>query len=356
MPGAAGPAHAPQLLLIRDVLDTNTCADFRRHPGMYATGIDIDLALAHLGAEQHGVVSIEQLLQVGVSRAVASSWARRGRLHRLHRGVYHIGHAAPSLHARWMAAVLAGGDGAVISHRSAAEAWGIAGRFTHDVIDVAVPRASVGRPGIEFHNRAELEPKDVAVVGRIPATSVSRTLVDLSRCLTASQLAHVFYEAAYRDLLDVDAVRSCLMRRGRRWRIRVVRTAISMHLAGSAGTRSFLEDRLLELIELWGLPVPQVNVRIELGSRWREVDAWWPDAKLCIEVDGPGHARPRAQVRDAELDVACRDAGIRLLRLTSHDLYHASRRLRGILVEALAHHACALADCDRVDFIPPLGD
>jgi Protein of unknown function (DUF559) len=140
---------------------------------------------------------------------------------------------------------------------------------------------------------------------------VPRTLVDLSDVLTPHQLANVIHEAAYRNLLDERAVRAAMTRANGRHKLHVLTKALVLNAAGSAGTRSELEDRFLALTSKSDLPEPLVNTRIQDI----EVDFHWPDQNLVVEVDGPGHTRPRTEHDDAHRDARLRAAGHTVLRI-----------------------------------------
>lgn len=134
-------------------------------------------AAVALAMGQHGVASLEQLVGMGMSASGVGTWVARGRLHRIHRGVYAVGHPGVSWRGRLMAAVLACGEGAVVSHRSAAALWGIR-PSARAAVDVSVPgRTGRSRPGIDIH-RCALPTGDVTTVDGIPCTTVARTLLD----------------------------------------------------------------------------------------------------------------------------------------------------------------------------------
>ena len=139
--------------------------------------LGLDRAIADLASSQHGFVSRPQLVALGANRGEIEHRLRRGRLHLHYRGVYAVGHSAITRHGRWMAAVLAGAPGAVLSHRSAAALWGIHSSSGHG-IDVTVPDQRRARGGIAFH-RASLANDEVGAKNRIPVTSVP------ARCSTS---------------------------------------------------------------------------------------------------------------------------------------------------------------------------
>jgi hypothetical protein len=142
---------------------------------------------------------------------------------------------------------------------------------------------------------------------------------------TAPQLANVIHEAAFRNRFDLEATRQAAERAAGRHELDVLAAALDAHLSGSAGTRSALEDRFLANLTRAGLPDPLVNTKVA-GI---EVDLHWPDQALCIEIDGPGHQRPRTRAEDRARDAKLRAAGLDVVRLTGDDagtLPHHARR------------------------------
>jgi Protein of unknown function (DUF559) len=211
-----------------------------------------------------------------------------------------------------MAAVLAAGDGAVLSHLSAAVHWAIWRRRVTR-IDVTATRGR--RPKAGIHRCRHLDPRDTTTHDGIPVTTVARTLVDLTDVLTTHQLANVIHEAAFRNRFHAGATRAAMARaKGRNTRI--LTEALAAHEAGSAGTKSGNEDRFLALLQANALPPPLVNVHVNNI----EVDFHWPNLNLCVEVDGGGHTRPRTQNEDRARDRKLTAAGQRILRIKEQDL------------------------------------
>ncbi|HWK29271.1 MAG TPA: DUF559 domain-containing protein [Solirubrobacter sp.] len=263
-----------------------------------------------LAAQQHGVVAARQL---GMSTAAIASWVQAGRLHPLYRGVYAYGHAALSWHGRWMAAVLAAGDGAALTGGSAAALHRVVRRVP-PTIDVLAPRPRASKPGLRIHTCRRLDPRDVTVVDRIPVATVARMLVDLTDTNDADEIANVIHEAAFRRIFDLAATEAALARANGRRHVKVLEEALRLHVRGSAGSRSRLEQRFRRLVQGAGLPLPRRNVIVN-GF---EVDFFWPG--LCVEVDGEGHRRPRSKADDRIRDAALRAAGYVVLRFTEEDL------------------------------------
>src|SRR3954464_10382713 len=156
-----------------------------------------DALIAAVASRQHGLITVAQLARAGVGRSSVTHRLRTGRLHRRHRGVYSVGHARLSQEGEWMAAVLAAGEGAALSHLSAAKLWNAWRRVVRGVDVLASGRRRV--KGVRVHICRRLDPRDVTEHRGIPVTTVPRTLVDLSAVLSAHQLANVIHEAAFRN-------------------------------------------------------------------------------------------------------------------------------------------------------------
>jgi Transcriptional regulator, AbiEi antitoxin/Protein of unknown function (DUF559) len=263
-----------------------------------------------MAARQHGLVTTEQIVAAGLDRSGISKRVRAGRLHPLYRGVYALGHRRLSREARWMAAVLAAGDGAVLSHLAAAVHWNIWRRSVTG-IDVLVPGNRRARNGFRVHRCRHLDPRDTTTHHGIPITTPARTLVDLADTLTEHQLANVIHEAAFRNRFDERATEQAMSRAPGR-PLATLHAALQAHATGSAGTRSALEDRFLET---WTGPTPRVNTKVH-GI---EVDLYWPEEDLVVEIDGHGHERPRTKRDDEQRDGALEANGVTVLRLPSGD-------------------------------------
>jgi Transcriptional regulator, AbiEi antitoxin/Protein of unknown function (DUF559) len=293
-----------------------------------------DALLAAVAGRQHGLVTLAQLADAGLGRAAVSYRTANGRLHHIHRGVYAVGHRRLSRHARWMAAVLAAGEGAALSHLSAAALWEIWRGRERDCDIVAPRRREV--TGTRIRTYRSLEARDVTVRDGIPVTSVARTLVDLTDVLDHHQLANVIHEAAFRKRFDPEATQGALSRAAGRHRLHVLARALAAHESGSAGTRSSLEDRFLAIVASAGLPEPIVNSPVQAGGRRIEVDFQWPELGLCVEIDGDGHGRARTRRVDRARDEALCAVGRKVLRLTAIDLAQPANVLAQLRAAGLA--------------------
>jgi very-short-patch-repair endonuclease len=267
-----------------------------------------DRRIAALAARQHGVVARTQLQAFGVGRGAIERRLGKGRLHRIHRGVYTVGHPLLTREGRFMAAVLACGDGAVLSHISAAVLWGLLRREAPRV-DVTVP-TSAGRKrrrGIVMH-KAALAAGEVTTLVGIPITSPGRTIVDIADISSRRTVERAIDEA---DYLRLDC--TGLEPRPGRPGCGVLAAVLAEHRAGSTRTRTELEELFLAMCKRRHLPSPDVNSFIE----GYEVDFAWPKRRLIVETDGrAAHGTRRAFEHDRRRDLDLTAAGWRVVRIT----------------------------------------
>lgn len=308
--------------------------------------VDSDREMAALADRQHGVVTRRQLLNRGVDRSAIDRRLARRILVPLHRGVYAFGHRQLRIEGSWLAAVLAAGDGAVLSHRDAAALHGL--RAAPDSARVSVSTAAHVReiPGLWVKSRRPLTADDVAVVRAIPVTTVARTVVDLAPMLTAGQLSATLGEADRRGLLDVAAVEAAARRtKGRHGQGHArLRTALQEHrAAGATLTRSELEERFLDLVLSAGLPRPQLNATVA----GYEVDALWADRRTAVELDGWAHHRGRrAAARDRAKTNALQLAGYVTLRFLHGDVTGRPRAVAAEIRRALQSSTSTVSSCE----------
>ena len=268
----------------------------------------VDGAIAALAARQHGVVEYGQLRALGLSRQAIDHRVRARRLHRIHRGVYAVGHKRLTQHGRWMAAVLAGGNDAVLSHRSAAALWQLLPRRSSR--HVTTPRDLKDRDGIEFHSQS-LQLDEVTVHDGIPTTTVARTLLDIA-ATDPDNLDRAFNEAEYRRLWDSTGVAQLIERYPRR-----AGTPALASLRPKGITREELEHRFHALVEKFDLPRPLRNQPLTIASTPIYPDAMWPDAKLIVELDSrAAHDTTSRFDDDRERDRVLARAGWLVIRLT----------------------------------------
>jgi very-short-patch-repair endonuclease len=280
---------------------------------------DPDALIARLAGRQHGVVSVTQLRKAGISKAGTHRRVRAHRLHPLHRGVYAVGHTRLSEKGHWMAAVLACGEGAVLSHLSAAELWRVrrrvrrlpetSGRGELPDVHVTVQRISGvrRRNGIILHRSRTLMAGHRTRHDGIPVTTPARTLADIRPLLTPAQFSAAIREAEFLKLpidqeFDADH------------------------------TRTDLEGAMLAICRRHRLPRPEVNVKVDRF----EVDFLWRAHRLIVEVDGWEAHRSRSafeddRARDARLAVL----GYEVVRFTwrrlTRDGPAVARTIRALL-------------------------
>ena len=275
-----------------------------------------DGVIAELAARQHGVVARRQLIEVGFGPG-AIDWRRAtGRLHVVYRGVYAVGHPRLVGHGRWMAAVLACGDAALLSHQSGGALWEFR-PSAGSLVDVTTPRSRAGEPGIRVHRVRTLDPEDRTVRDGIPVTTVARTLLDLAETVSPTQLRRAFEAADRLGLLDMRAIERLRERcRGRRG-LKPLAALLATHRRPAPMTRSELECRFLDLCRDERLPAPLVNATVA----GMEVDMLWPRQRLVVELDGHAFHRTRAAFeRDRVRDAALQQAGHRVVRVTDRRL------------------------------------
>ncbi len=271
-------------------------------------------ATADLATRRHGVVAHRELLALGWSSSAIGRAAATGRLHRLHVGVYAVGHRALGADGRRLAAVLACGPGAVLGHGTAAAVWGIRPSAA-GLVHVVVPSGAGRRAprGVRLHRCAALRDDERTEVGVLPVTSVARTLLELARSLPPAALARVLDRTEVLGLFDLRAVEAVLAVHHGEPGTRRLRDGVAAHGAiGAALTRSALEDAFLALCDEHGLPRPHANA-VVCGL---EVDFLFPGG-LVVEADSRRHhTGALAFERDRERDARLLVAGFRVLRLT----------------------------------------
>jgi very-short-patch-repair endonuclease len=286
-----------------------------------------DALIAKIAARQYGVISTVQARSAGVSDDAIRARVLAGHLHRVHQGVYAVGHAAPSPEGRWMATVLAVGQGsageasvlghwgAAVSHRSAAFLWGLL-PVADGPTDVIVPGngGRAKRSGVRVHRSDSLVPAHVTLCRGIPVTTPARTIADLRRALSWG----------WPGLVPDHQLRKAIRQAG------VIGLPIGDE--GSDPTRSDLERDFLRLCRRDCLPLPEVNVRI--GPYL--VDFFWPAHGLIVETDSYLYHRGRVAFQDDRArDLELTRLGYKVLRLSEQQLETESERLGEVLSETV---------------------
>jgi hypothetical protein len=246
-----------------------------------------DHAIAALAGRQHGVVSRRQLRGLGLTDDMIDARASRGRLHRVFRDAYAVGHRAVGRKGHLLAAVLACGEGSVVSHGSAAELLELWDK-TPVLVNV-IGRDQTGRKldGIRWHRVSLPDPDEMTFREGIPCTGVARTLVDMAGSLGRTPLRRLVEQAAVLRLLDVAEVDRVLAGGRRRGTPQLREILVDWRdQQQPPHLRSVLEARLFPALAAAGLSRPQCNAKLWLDGRRLEVDLLWPDQRLVIETDG----------------------------------------------------------------------
>jgi predicted transcriptional regulator of viral defense system len=272
------------------------------------------VALAEMARRQHGVVSIRQLegplgfSERSVARAVAA-----GRLHRIRRGVYAVGHTDLSQRGECLGAVLAVGPGALLSYHSAGWLWGI-WRGSPGPLEVTsfVPRHHPAPRGIVRHRARNLVDADRAIIDVIPVTSVARTLLDLASKLRGDQLRRALARAEELGLLDLDAIEAVIERNRGHHGAKRLRYALAIYEPPTF-TRSEFERRFVDRLVDSGLPRPATGWN-EVGY---EIDVYWPERRFGVELDAfETHGTRDAFERDHDRDLDFAISGIKTIRVS----------------------------------------
>jgi very-short-patch-repair endonuclease len=287
--------------------------------------------LAALAAGQHEVFAVWQLESAEVAERAVQRRAEAGLLRRLYHGVYTSAQAKLTLRGRWLAAVLACGSRALLSHSAAAALWGLRG-VPSGPIDVTAPGKHT-HPGIRSHTTACPPQLIRATIDAIPVTTLERTILDQALTLSGQRLRTVLEQVQYRALLKPARFAEHGGHRG----LKPVTAALQSLTDDAPWTQSDLERRFLELIRSARLPEPQVNVSVA----GHVVDFYWPDARLVAEVDGyQWHSSKPARERDHRKGIDLALAGFRVIHVTYDRIVHDSARLiaelRGLIGSAAA--------------------
>lgn len=241
----------------------------------------------------------------------------------MHRGVYSVGHRVRSIEARWMAATLAGGTGAALSHRSAAALWGVL-RDRGGPVEITRPTGWRAPAGVIAH-RGSLPEDEVCIVDGIPITGISRTILDLAAVLSRRHLERALNEVEVRRLTDKLSVPGLLRRYPRRRGSVALRALLADEAATRGITRSDLEDLFLTILDGADLPRPRLNAHVSVHGRFLEVDCLWAQQRLAVELDGREvHRTGLAFETDRERDRLLLAEGWRVVRVTWRQLRYDS--------------------------------
>jgi very-short-patch-repair endonuclease len=275
--------------------------------------------VAVLAARQHGAVARRQLVRLGLTGKQVRYLITAGLLHPVHRGVYALGHPRLTRQGDWMAAVLAGGPGAVLSHQSAAIHWQLMA-YDASLPHITTSRKGRRRPGIRHHT-ASLPDDEVTIRDGVPVTTAARTLLDLATCLDSRRLERAIAEAQYRRYADSPSLPALIERyRGRRG-IAGLRAILTSNRADLGPTRSGLEETFLRFLDARRLARPELNAPLQLGDGFVVADCLWRSQRIAVELDGrAAHLRAARGESDRVRDRRLLVAGWKPARVTARQL------------------------------------
>ena len=282
-----------------------------------------DREIATLADRQHGVVALWQLFALGIGRGAIEWRIANGRLHPVHQGVYAVGRRKLDWRGVLMAAVLACGPEAVLSHRSAARLWGIRPDNRRNV-DVTVPsRGTHRRKGIDAHGARRLDPRDLTKIDGIPVTSLPRTLLDLAEVVPKSHVIRAMTEAERQRIIDVRALEELMARSPGRRGLKPLGEILTDAVI-EPGTREEFEHAFVQFCHAAGLPKPKVNTLVE----GYEVDVVWRKGRLIVELDSWAfHRHRKAFEDDRERDIVLALAEYQVIRVTWRQLTRQPAKL-----------------------------
>jgi very-short-patch-repair endonuclease len=284
--------------------------------------------IARLAGRQHGVIARTQLFRLGLDRKAIASRIRGGALTPLHGGhVYAVARSPLSVRGKYLAAVMACGSGAKLSHRAAADLWGI--RPATCPSEITVPEVTRRIPEIRIHRSRMLDPRDFTVLDGIPVTTVARTLLDLAAVLRPSDLEVVIDRAERQGLFDLSAVVDVLQRARGKAGMRTLKRVMTTYEHSTQ--KSNLERAFKKLLrEATDIGTPFFNAVVHGETGPHEVDALWEQHELAVQLDGfEFHRTRRDREKDASSDADLELAGYRVMRLTWDDVtVHNERTLR----------------------------
>jgi very-short-patch-repair endonuclease len=297
--------------------------------------VPLDMTIAELAERQYGVVARRQLIAAGARRWEVEARLARRSLLVLHRGVYAVGHRRLTQDGRWLAAVLAAGPGAALSHRDAALLHGI-GRWTTGRIEVTSPRQVAPLAGIRLYARRRLASADLTVVAGIPVTTVERTLVDLAEVVSHDRLLHALSETERLRSADRHALQQAVERVRNRpgpGHARLRAALVEHRREGVTLTRSDLERALRAIVREHGLPPAELNVHVD----GMEVDALWRGQRVAVECDSwRWHSGRRAFRNDRVKSNRLGLQGWLVLRFTDADVADRPHAVAAEIAAALA--------------------
>ena len=308
------------------------------HTGGCLSGMYTDIA-----ASQHGLVTREQLRTSGLTDAMIEGLLARGLLVCVHRGVYRVAGVPVTWRQLVLAACLAGGPGAVASHRAAAALWGLEG--VEEKVEITLPGSRLPRmTGVLRHRTGSLPRADITTLDAIPLTRPARTIIDCAAVLSAGQLAIALDDSLSRGLLVPAHIQRRLVETGRQGRLGVgtLLRLLDERPEGRALAHRAFERLLFQLVSTSGLPRPEPHYPVRLGSSSTAyIDYAWPAHKVGLEADSYRHHSSRTQwAHDHTRNAALTALGWRILLVSYDDVVRRARRTVALLHQALFGEAC----------------
>jgi Protein of unknown function (DUF559)/Transcriptional regulator, AbiEi antitoxin len=299
----------------------------------------VDARLSRLATRQHGIVSRNQLLVLGLDADRIAYRIEVGRLHRLYRGVYAVGHVRLTQRGRWLAAVVAcraSGGESVLSHRAAGRLHGILRSAPSNPIDVIATRRHQLRD-VRCHRVRGLHPDDITIVDAIPVTTVHRTFLDLAEVMHPLRLFDALELSIRIEQFDLTEMRAMIARNPGRHGLKPLQTQLARLTGSPAWLDSGLEaEFLFQLRQHPDLPEPLTHQVVEDEP----VDFYWPDHRLVLEIDGDKyHSLPRDRLDDTRRDRKLTLAGYIVLRISELELKTEPERVIADLRALLNLHA-----------------
>jgi very-short-patch-repair endonuclease len=298
-----------------------------------------DRAMAELAKRQHGVMARRQLLALGMSERAIDGRVGRGQLHQIFRGVFVFGSRRISRKGRWMAAVLAAGEGAILSHRSAARLWRLLPPAA-EVFDVTCPpHRIVRRRGIVNHS-LQLDDDEWLVRDTIPVTSPFRTIFDLAAVLPMRELERAFHEAEAWEMTDRVSLPMLLERYPGRRGAKSLRALLEAPQPVGI-TRNDFEEAFVALVDRYAVRRPRMNAPLSIRGRFFEIDALWESERVAVELDSRSiHGTRKKFESDRQRDRILIAEGWRTMHVTWRQLQEEPEAIADDLKKALGqgHH------------------
>lgn len=294
--------------------------------------------IVSIAARQQGLVTRRDLLAAGVPAATVSDWLGTGRLHQIHRGVYSVGQPVGGADARRMAAVLACGAGAYLSHRCCCEHWELVPAAPGTPLEVTVlGRRPKGPRGVRVHRAEEVAEDELTVLRGVPVTSAARAVIDLAATADRYTVAKAYEEGLIQGFYDRDEMARLVDRHAGRRGIKKVRFLVERD-APPSWTIGEAHKRLLELVRSAGLPHPETEVQI---GPYR-VDMLWRRERVIVEVDGATyHSLPSRIEADKRRDAELAARGYIVIRVTWRQLIDEPHAVLARITSVLAQRAAA---------------